>query len=100
MYFSFFKLNSWDKRSAVRRRRFIQRLLKGRCPAGAEGWMPPIRSEPDMMKNPVNPAPTPQSLRDSSPRGEPLGSSPLDDSLFLLFYSVELPKKHDFPCTH
>ena len=27
MYFSFFKLHSWDKRSAVRRRRFIQRLL-------------------------------------------------------------------------
>ena len=32
MYFSFFKLHSWDKRSAVRRRRFIQRLLKKRIP--------------------------------------------------------------------
>ena len=28
MYFPFFKLHSWGKRSAVRRRRFIQRLLK------------------------------------------------------------------------
>jgi hypothetical protein len=27
MYFPFFKLHSWGKRSAVRRRRFIQRLL-------------------------------------------------------------------------
>ena len=26
MYFPFFKLHSWGKRSAVRRRRFIQRL--------------------------------------------------------------------------
>ena len=29
MYFPFFKLHSWGKRSAVRRRRFIQRLLEG-----------------------------------------------------------------------
>ena len=31
MYFPFFKLHSWGKRSAVRRRRFIQRLLKGKA---------------------------------------------------------------------
>ena len=29
MYFPFFKLHSWGKRSAVRRRRFIQRLRQG-----------------------------------------------------------------------
>ena len=28
MYFKFFKLHSWGKRSASNRRRFIQRLLK------------------------------------------------------------------------
>ena len=30
MYFPFFKLHSWGKRSVVRRRRFIQRLLNGK----------------------------------------------------------------------
>ena len=29
MYFKFFKLQSWDKRSASYRRRLIQRFLKG-----------------------------------------------------------------------
>ena len=39
MYFPFFKLHSWGKRSAVRRRRFIQRLLNGRGTAQAvEGF--------------------------------------------------------------
>ena len=28
MYFAFFKLHSWDKRSADNRRRLIQQLLK------------------------------------------------------------------------
>ena len=32
MYFKFYKLKSWVKRSAVRRRRFDQRFLEGKPP--------------------------------------------------------------------
>ena len=39
MYFPFFKLHSWDKRSAVRRRRFTQRLLKGKVAERQRGRM-------------------------------------------------------------
>ena len=37
MYFKFFELHSWGKRSADSRRRFNQRLLKGSWPNGPEG---------------------------------------------------------------
>ena len=35
MYFQFYKLQSWGKRSASRRRRFIQRFLRASRPTGS-----------------------------------------------------------------
>ena len=45
MYFPFFKLHSWGKRSAVRRRRFIQRLLKQCFKVNFSAWLNEFRVE-------------------------------------------------------